>query len=463
MTKSKFYQKWHIKPRVFVMLLLLLLVVFSSIFIAFNLFINGYIQRNVESQLTELVDNFGKIMERPPVSSTDNFPVPDLSTQPRNKIGAWGEVILLDSDYVVRGTNPLNSSTSSDEATQIAAYLREQEISLTAIRNMKVVTSEGKYFISSIEDSNRPGNYFVFYISVTGIYHLVDTINLAMLAIMAAALIICFLIANLIAESVTRPLRKLSTFAEALGQGHFERQQFAFKDIEFEELGEAMNQSAEKLDLYDKDQRTFFQNVSHELRTPLQSIRCYGEGLEYGLMDAKKAGTTIVSETDRLSELVEDLLYISRIDSISGQFEKRENDLRDTLAHSAEAQKALAKKNGIQLVYEFDDEPVLFTYNEKHIYRAFSNLISNALRYAQHKVTLCCSQGPTGIEIAVSNDGAAISLEDLPHIFERFYKGKDGKHGIGLSIVKSAVELHGGKVFVESGEETRFRIQFPLS
>ncbi|NLC40896.1 MAG: HAMP domain-containing histidine kinase, partial [Clostridiaceae bacterium] len=202
-------------------------------------------------------------------------------------------------------------------------------------------------------------------------------------------------------------------------------------------------------------------NTHHELRTPLQSIRCYAEGIEYALMDPRQSAATIISETDRLSELVEDLLYISRVENITSHVEMRENDLRDTLSLCADLLQPMAEKKGLQFEYEFDDQPVLLSYNEKHMYRAFSNLLSNALRYAKGSIILGCHSRAGYAEVSVTDDGPGILLDVLPHIFERFYKGTDGKHGIGLSIVKSVVELHGGEITVESEEKTRFTILLP--
>ena len=453
-------RKWHIKPRIFAMLLLLMAIVFSSIYIAFNLFTSQYIRSNVEMQLDDLTNNFGMMGGNHPNNPPGELRLPDLSGQRRNRIGARGEVIILNSHYEVKEYNAFSISEDTDELTHIANYLKNKNVNLAGAKYVRVDTAEGEYYVSSIKDANWPDSYFVFYVSVAGINNLVEAINLAMAVIMAIAMLICFVMANLIAGSVTKPLKRLSRFTEEIGKGNFTRNRFDFSDIEFDELGEAMNQSAEKLDLYDKDQRAFFQNVSHELRTPLQSIRCYAEGVECGLMDAKKSGATIITEIDRLSELVEDLLYISRVDSITSHVEKRENDLRDTLALCAEAQKPLADKNGIQFEYLFDDNPVMFAYNEKHMYRALSNLIANALRYAQTKVTLRCRQADQQIEVSVIDDGKGIAPEDLPHIFERFYKGRDGKHGIGLAIVKSVIEIHGGKISVGCDQGTCFTITF---
>lgn len=461
MINKLLHRKWHIKPRVFFMLLLLLAIVFTSIFIAFNLFTSRYIRANVEMQLDDLTVNFGMLDDRHLGKPPDNgFQLPNLSEQQKNRIGARGEVIILNADYEVMEYNEFSIGEDTSELKQIASYLKEKSTPLSNARYVKVDTAEGEYYVSSVEDMLRPGFYFVYYVSVAGINNLVDAINTAMAVIVAAAMLICFLIANLIAGSVTKPLKRLSHFAHEIGKGNFKRSTFEFNDIEFEELGEAMNQSAEKLDLYDKDQRMFFQNVSHELRTPLQSIRCYAEGVGCGLMDAQKSSDTIMAETDRLSSLVEDLLYISRVDSIANQIDKRESDLRDTFALCTEALKPLADKKGIMFEYRFDDAPVLYSYNEKHMYRALLNLISNALRYAKTRITLHCGQSGGQLSLSVTDDGEGISTEDLPHIFERFYKGRDGKHGIGLAIVKSVIELHNGKISVDCERGTCFTITF---
>lgn len=451
---------WHIKPRILMMLLLLMTLVFSSVFIAFNLFINGYIQTNVRAQLDELVDNFA-FHEVKPDKPPGDFMIPELPRQQKNKFEARGEVIILDAAYSIKSYNALSVNEDLDDLMGIASYLKEKNIPLDGARYVFVSMYQGAYYISSIEDAKQPGSYLVFYVNVAGINHLVETVNLAMSVIVAAAMIICFVIANIIAGSITKPVKLLSEFAVEIGKGNFQRREITFQDKEFNELGEAMNQSAEKLDIYDKDQRAFFQNVSHELRTPLQSIRCYAEGVAYGLMDPKSSGATIISETDRLSELVEDLLYISRVDSITTYVKMQENDLRDTLSLCAESFRSIALRNGVQFVFQFDEQPVIFSYHEKHMYRAFSNLISNALRYAKSEIMLSCKNEGTSVEVAITDDGSGISAEDLPHIFERFYKGRDGKHGIGLSIVKSVVELHGGQIAASSDMKTKFTIYFP--
>lgn len=455
-------QKWHIKPRIFIMLIALMTMIFVSVFFAFNLFIHMYIWSSVKTQLYDLVQSSSKYNEKQQNKPQDEIFLPELNRHHKNKIGARGEVIVLDSNYEIIGKSALDVLYENNEIAQIVSYLKKENISLTGAQSVPIHTDQGQFFVSSTEVESRPGSFYIFYVNVTGVNHLVYTVNLAMAVIVAVAMIICFIIANTIAKSITKPIETLSQFAEEIGKGNFKKQDLHFQDVEFFQLGEAMNLSAEKLDLYDKDQRAFFQNVSHELRTPLQSIRCYAEGIEFGLMVPKQSASVIISETDRLSELVEDLLYVSRIDNIASAIEMCEGDVRDTLARCAESLKSIADQNKLLFVFQFDSSPVLLRYNEKHLYRAFSNLIANALRYARETITLRCSQMDDQIEISVMDDGPGISPEDLPHIFERFYKGRDGKHGIGLSIVKTVVNLHGGEIQAHCGDGTQFTMTFPL-
>ncbi len=469
-------KKWHLKSRILFMLLLLLTIVFFSVFIAFNLYTERYIKSNVKEQLDYLTEDFqqhpvsihviggnpvstiesGVLVTNPTINTETPAPSISISNQRKNRIGVMAEVLILNEEYVVQNFNP--EEVVREETEQIAKELKEKNIDLANANYVYIETETDEYYISTTEDLNYKGNYIVFYVSVAGINNLVDVINEALLVIMAFGMIICFVLANLIANSITKPLKNLSDFALEIGKGNFERQQFSFYDIEFDDFNNSMNLSAERLDLYDKDQKVFFQNVSHEFRTPLQSIRSYAEGIQFELMDSKKACSTIIDETDRLSELVEDLLYVSRMDSFTQKTEKTWNDLRETLSICAENQKILAEKIGIEFIYDFDNKAVNALYNEKQMYRAFSNLISNALRYAKSNVTLRCININGGVEISVIDDGLGISEQDLPNIFKRFYKGEKGKNGIGLSIVKSVVELHEGEILVDLESGTGFRI-----
>jgi len=452
--RSKHF-RWRIRPRIFITVFVLLLAIFIAVLTAFNLFIRSYIKADVREQLINLSAVYG---DRD--TSGNNKENESKPEQNRSKLGVNGEVLILTSEYeIVKHESA--SGLSEVEINRIVENLQKESVNLADIKELLISNNIGEYYVSSMPDLKDENSYLVFLIDVTVANRLVDTINFALVIILSVALVLSFFIAGKIATSITSPIRKIAKFAEQIGKGDFTAQELSFVDAELTALAQVMNQSAEKLSKYDSEQRTFFQNVSHELRTPLMSIKCQAEGVNCGYMDAQKASGIILSETDRLSEMVEDLLYISRIDNLTEKIEMQKNDLRETVESCVEIVKPLAQKAGIKIKLDFDTVPVIFSYNEKHLSRAVMNLLSNAIRYAQNSITISCKTINGEIQISIADNGEGIVPEDLPHIFERFYKGKNGKHGIGLSIVKSVVALHDGKVTAKCQNGTIFSITFP--
>jgi len=451
----------RIGPRISLQLLALLAAVFLCVFAALNLFFRNYVNSNARSQLDAIEQAMTETVSGGRDEDADGGArpkLPDLSSVLHNTIRSEAKVFNLDGAYAL---TDYDQSDDPAELTAVAAALRAENVPLAAAKYVHLRTDAGEYYVSSITDPVIADTYMVFSLNVSAVRELWNTVNAALAAIMAAAVLVCLFFGSAIARSVTQPVRELSDFAESLGGGDFTRRDLRFRDQEFQELSDAMNRSAEKLGEYDREQRTFFQNVSHELRTPLMSIRCYAEGVSCGVMDPKQSGAVILTETDRLSELVEDLLYISRIDRCPVPEKAEEGDLRETVSLCASGLRALADKGHISFRYEFDEAPVRFTYNENHMCRAVNNLLSNALRYAKSEIALGCRNVPGGVEITVADDGEGVSPEDLPHVFDRFYKGKGGKAGIGLAIVRSVAELYGGEAEALPGPGGRFVLRFP--
>lgn len=118
-------------------------------------------------------------------------------------------------------------------------------------------------------------------------------------------------------------------------------------------------------------------------------------------------------------------------------------------------------ERGLQYVFDFAPQAVHYHCVEKHLSRAFSNLISNAIRYAKKIITLTCQQNGKEITVIVRDDGPGIPTKDLPFIFDRFYSGKGGKHGIGLAIVKTVIEQHHGTIKAQSDSSgSTFKVIF---
>ena len=210
-------------------------------------------------------------------------------------------------------------------------------------------------------------------------------------------------------------------------------------------------------------QQTFFQNASHELKTPLMAIQGYAEGIQAGVMDAGGAAEVILEESDRMTELVEELLDISKIDMGRQQLALSEMDIRELLYDSIRAVEPAAA-GGIAIVPDFPEEPVMVSCDDTRLRRAVTNILSNGVRYARSQLRLTCRADKRHVTIRIQDDGDGIAEEDLPHIFDRFYMGRSGKSGIGLALTKEIVHLHKGTIRAYNGDTGAvFEISIPVS
>ena len=193
-------------------------------------------------------------------------------------------------------------------------------------------------------------------------------------------------------------------------------------------------------------QQTFFQNASHELKTPLMAIQGYAEGIQAGVMDAGGAAEVILEESDRMTELVDELLDISKIDMGRQPLTLSETDIRELLYDSIRAVEPAAAASGITIAPDFPEEPVMVKCDDTQMRRAVTNILTNGLRYAHSQLRLTCRTDKRHVTIRIQDDGDGIAEEDLPHIFDRFYMGRSGKSGIGLALTKEIIHLHKGTI-----------------
>ena len=209
-------------------------------------------------------------------------------------------------------------------------------------------------------------------------------------------------------------------------------------------------------------QQTFFQNASHELKTPLMAIQGYAEGIQAGVMDAGGAAEVILEESDRMTELVEELLDISKIDMGRQLLAVSEMDIRELLYDSIRAVEPAAAASGITIAPDFPEEPVMVKCDDTQMRRAVTNILTNGLRYARSELRLTCRPDKRNVIIRIQDDGNGIAETDLPHIFDRFYMGESGKTGIGLALTKEIIHLHKGRICACNGEPGAvFEISIP--
>ena len=198
-------------------------------------------------------------------------------------------------------------------------------------------------------------------------------------------------------------------------------------------------------------QQTFFQNASHELKTPLMAIQGYAEGIQAGVMDTGSAAEVILKESDRMTELVDELLDISKIDMGRQPLTLSEMDVRELLYDSIRAVEPAAA-GGIAIVPDFPEKPVMVSCDDTRLRRAVTNILSNGVRYARSELRLTCRADRRQVTIRIQDNGDGIAEADLPHIFDRFYMGKSGKSGIGLALTREIIHMHKGTIRAYNGD-----------
>ena len=211
-------------------------------------------------------------------------------------------------------------------------------------------------------------------------------------------------------------------------------------------------------------QQTFFQNASHELKTPLMAIQGYAEGIQAGVMDTASAAEVILAESDRMTDLEDELLDISKIDMGRQPLALSEMDVRELLYDSIRAVEPAAAGGGIAIVPDFPEKPVMVSCDDTRLRRAVTNILSNGVRYARSQLHLTCRADRRQVTIRIQDDGDGIAEADLPHVFDRFYMGKSGKSGIGLALTKEIIHLHKGTIRAYNGDTGAvFEISIPVS
>lgn len=226
----------------------------------------------------------------------------------------------------------------------------------------------------------------------------------------------------------------------------------------------------------EKIRQDFVANVSHELRTPLTTIKGYTETLLEGALKEEVAHQfvqVIKKHSDRLEKIVEDLLMLSKIESQEFQWNKEILSISDLIEEALELLKDSFEKKRMTVSLSPIPSGLQIYGDRKYLEQALYNLIDNAIKYGREKGMIAISVIPKNqmeVEISIKDDGIGIPSEDLPRIFERFYRVDKGRSrelggtGLGLSIVKHIIQAHGGRVWAEStlGKGSTFYFTLPL-
>jgi signal transduction histidine kinase len=284
-----------------------------------------------------------------------------------------------------------------------------------------------------------------------------------------------------LSDTVTDRIHLLKRAAEKLAQGNLETRVPVSGRDEVATLAESFNQMASKLQSANEKQRELERLrtdliawVSHDLQTPLASIRAILEALYDGVVEEpetiKRYLNTAQRDVRSLSVLIDDLFQMAQLDAGGIPLEIADSSLSDLISDTLESFSELAARQGITLEgsAEINVDPV--SMDTQRIGRVLNNLIGNALRHtpAGGRVEVRARRANGGVEVTVCDSGEGIRAEDLPNIFESFYRGEKsrsratGGAGLGLAIARGIVRAHGGEIRVESQPgDTRFMFTLP--
>jgi signal transduction histidine kinase len=297
------------------------------------------------------------------------------------------------------------------------------------------------------------------------------TLNRVVLFSAIGALALAVLLGSLLAHSLTRPLRELSTATQAVAQGKLGYQVEVRSKDEIGQLADSFNQMSADLAKANQLRKQTTANIAHDLRTPLSVIMGYTEALSDGkLIGSPEVYTTMHQVSQHLSHLIDDLRTLSLADAGELPINLQMVPVAALLERTAAAYRSQAQDQNVSL--EFITEPNVpnIEADQERMAQVLGNLVSNALRYTPSGgwIKLSASADEEGVAILVRDNGSGIAPEELPKVFTRFYRGdksrqQNGEAGLGLTIAKSLVEMQGGSISVESelGQGTTFTISFP--
>jgi signal transduction histidine kinase len=297
---------------------------------------------------------------------------------------------------------------------------------------------------------------------------------LALIPIVAIIAIVAAIVFGL--RRLSTPLDELLAAADRVAEGDYSARVVEKGPREIRSLARTFNNMAERLHETDEKRRNLLADVTHELRTPLTVIQGNLEGMLDGVYAADETNLrSLLDETNLLSRLVEDLRTLALAESGALKLRKEPTDLTMLARDAAAAFQSQAETTGVALTVETADDIPWLDVDPGRIRQVLSNLLANALRYTPAGGSICVKVGMDSghILLDVADTGPGIPTEDLPHIFERFYKSTDsggkvprdsGGMGLGLAIAKHLISAHAGTISAESspGSGTTIHISLPF-
>lgn len=464
--KKSIVARWLVNVMAIVFLLLMTLL------LTLSLLVQGYFYNGIQSsinassmQMMNLFDSYRKSSASEFISGARSYveTLPDKERMEVMVLNSRGVVVTTSTGFAPDNTEamPDYENALRDEnghglwTGRLSTGERVMAVTRLMISNSGT-TLGGIRYVVSLEKANRQ----------------VTTIILFILGGCLLVLLLISLSGLFFVKSIVRPVKQIGDTARQIAQGDFNARVEKVNDDELGQLCDTINEMATELNASEKMKNDFISSISHELRTPLTAIKGWSETMQGEGIDKKTydKGLAVISrEAGRLSGMVEELLDFSRMQSgritlIMGKI--------DILAEVGEAVYMFSEKAKAEGKYLLYSEPEMISPvigDVDRLRQVFINIIDNALKYTSEggTVEVEVNEEDGFVHVVISDNGCGIPPEHLPHVKEKFYKANHTVRGsgIGLALANEIVEMHKGKLEIESHENigTAVTITLPLA
>lgn len=323
-------------------------------------------------------------------------------------------------------------------------------------------------------DSNGSNIFVITMADLIPVDSTVEALRFQLIVISVVLIIIAFIISTVVSKILSKPIENLNEKTRILATGNYDIRFDGKGYSEIEQLSDSLNDTAVQLKKADQMTKDLIANVSHDLRTPLTMISGYGEVMRDVPGEATSENIqVIIDEANRLTSLVNNLLDISKLQSGTIGISLTDINVNEMLLAVTNTYQKMTENNGFKFTLDLEDQTYYIRGDRMRLEQVLYNLINNAITHIgeDKEIILRARKNDSKVRIDVIDHGQGISKEDLPMIWQRYYK-VDKKHvrpetgsGLGLSIVKTILDLHKSEYGVESeiGKGSDFWFEIPLA
>jgi signal transduction histidine kinase len=278
-------------------------------------------------------------------------------------------------------------------------------------------------------------------------------IIIALIVAIVAISVLIVLTSRFSEKMITKPIKTLVETTENFAVKKFDDKAVINTKDEFKTLATAINAMADSLKQQDVEQKQFYENISHELKTPITVISGYAQGIKSGIVENRdKSLDVITEECDRLKKQLENIIYLSKLDTVKESFQFERSNINSIISN------ALNQLDSLIIIHEIDidfnpSNAIYISADEEKLTRAFINILSNCIKYTKDIISITAKQNEDSIEVTITDNGNGFSDVLLNSPFNRSMVGDKEGSGIGLSIVKKIIDGHGSGIALSNKKQ----------